>query len=1572
MAGESEVGGGNGVGSAADISDAGVGAIIFAWALGVFARTVLKGVFPVPHTALLLVLGIIVGLILVFADDAGDTGLGTSLVQIRYIPPMIIFFAALSIPIFNTALHLDVNMFMREVWHVSVVAVIGATVAALLTALFAHYMLPYGWDWYTALYFGAICSATDPVAVVAKLREKGSCMRLSILVEAEALLNNALMVVLFSIFFNASAAIHDISGGFFVVQSIRLLGGGVVLGICVGAISASIIGYILEDPVSELSVVIVAGYAAFLLGDATPLHVSGVTALITCGLYLSVYGMPRISLSVQRPLTELWGLMSFLARTLVFFLAGLAATEQAYGDSGAPHVTGADWGYMIALYLWVYLSRAIAMAVCYPALRWGCFADSASAETETDLRHMAALWWCGVRGILALTLALLVQQNVELPEAAGNRIMFHVCGLVALGLLINGGALWPVLRLIGMDRSAGDELASEVFARACAAIEAKLEQVAEELKQDRFLGDADWPIVWRYIPVMTAHSYWHRIRYGTIMLANGEEQFNSAGDGGGAGGARGRLAPLWGVLRRIGRGLLFVRAAADLASASKFAHLPPRLRDVWQRFHRIYGMQQEPLWALGSEEFDAMLETNVNAEHGNERYRSLDGTVHMPQGPGRSRSSFTKGESGGGGGGGTPGLPKRFLGRGLDDSRKTAPSNSAAGSGVRRTVTASPLGSQEGLDKRAEGGAEGGAAMERQQSGGSDHAGSTHSTPGKKLTASMSAASFMTTPNALVRGSSGGGGGGGGIGSSGHLGSLGHHQSLHLLGPHPDASLKELRLLKDSAASAREKLKRVEEQLRAAERSAEKSLAARTPVRGAGAAAAAGREGEDGGSLSGSRPGRGGSGHRKGKAPKQLEDRGDSISPTPDALHDHPHIFNSNASRAARRSTAAQAEFDMQQLAEARLRFITAVKANYVINYKSGWLTTSGLRVLQDNADEQLDKGNANEPLGEWDRLRVSFTLPDYQVTVANALRHTPFLGQIVGGWVFEKLAFVFMLAKNFILAHEGIDMTDLLPEGAAAQRLAQVSARFMLHRHREVVEELMRGGFINEREGEALLHRNAVSHTLLHDHPYADHLPPRTVLLSKVPFLRQLNDEDLKRIVEDESCCSEQFHGSNVVLIRNGAQTVAQGPNKSSGAAGWYYIVRGTVHMISENPVKGRRQQVLHAGAVFGMTDQMLGRPFRGAYTTASFVHVFYFDKDRLLAEAARCDDLNRSLWRTVGVTVLRKFVGFNRMRLNELHKLVYSSEFVDLSRAGVGEETSEVALRVEQIRARMTASSSVGGMRHGSISGSTGDAGTPTSAAAAAADDGAIHIKKMSRDPSGTSLKQALRQMGLYEGDFDDYLQGQQRHAHVASGGSVAGSGSSGGIAQARSPPMLQGPKAAAHTSLKIVDVDASYYVLLVTGQLLPRPATDTAPAVEAQDAPCLLTDVEGRLVVTTATKLFLIPVSAISRVRSRLAGDPARGLRAEDSLGALKDHAIHRARAADLDALNSLDAAGLGRSPNLGPVLGPSGPSATISPTSASSQMFGEGLDVSSGGPPLLPHHRHHVVSQHHRPLPQVQWQ
>jgi NhaP-type Na+/H+ or K+/H+ antiporter len=47
----------------------------------------------------------------------------------------------------------------------------GVVVQFLLIALCAKYFFPYGWSWPEAFLFGAMMSATDPVAVVAVLQE---------------------------------------------------------------------------------------------------------------------------------------------------------------------------------------------------------------------------------------------------------------------------------------------------------------------------------------------------------------------------------------------------------------------------------------------------------------------------------------------------------------------------------------------------------------------------------------------------------------------------------------------------------------------------------------------------------------------------------------------------------------------------------------------------------------------------------------------------------------------------------------------------------------------------------------------------------------------------------------------------------------------------------------------------------------------------------------------------------------------------------------------------------------------------------------------------------------------------------------------------------------------------------------------------------------------------------------------------------------------------------------------------------------------------------------------------------
>lgn len=50
-----------------------------------------------------------------------------------------------------------------------------AVLASFLTAVFSMNVFNYGWDWYVSMLFGATVSATDPVAVVALLKELGQC-----------------------------------------------------------------------------------------------------------------------------------------------------------------------------------------------------------------------------------------------------------------------------------------------------------------------------------------------------------------------------------------------------------------------------------------------------------------------------------------------------------------------------------------------------------------------------------------------------------------------------------------------------------------------------------------------------------------------------------------------------------------------------------------------------------------------------------------------------------------------------------------------------------------------------------------------------------------------------------------------------------------------------------------------------------------------------------------------------------------------------------------------------------------------------------------------------------------------------------------------------------------------------------------------------------------------------------------------------------------------------------------------------------------------------------------------------
>jgi len=76
--------------------------------------------------------------------------------------------------------------------------VLGSTA---LSGVTMFYILGYGatpdFSMSAALLFGAIASATDPVAVVALLKELGASKRLATMIEGESLLNDGTAMVIF-------------------------------------------------------------------------------------------------------------------------------------------------------------------------------------------------------------------------------------------------------------------------------------------------------------------------------------------------------------------------------------------------------------------------------------------------------------------------------------------------------------------------------------------------------------------------------------------------------------------------------------------------------------------------------------------------------------------------------------------------------------------------------------------------------------------------------------------------------------------------------------------------------------------------------------------------------------------------------------------------------------------------------------------------------------------------------------------------------------------------------------------------------------------------------------------------------------------------------------------------------------------------------------------------------------------------------------------------------------------------------------------------------------------------------
>jgi CPA1 family monovalent cation:H+ antiporter len=324
--------------------------------------------------------------------------------------------------LFEAALSIHWRRLSRDIAPVLLLSTLGVVISAAVVA--GGLMRLAHWPVKAAAVFGVLIAATDPIAVLAMFKDAGVKGRVRLLVESESLFNDGAAAVLFALVLSWSqpgAVAQDVAT---VLRSVALMtGGGIATGFLVGAAAILIAGRT-DDHLVEATLTSVAAYGSFLIAEH--LHCSGVLSTVAAGLLLGNLGVLReeedrnaLSSGGRAFVIELWEFVAFIANSLIFLLIGLKVA--------AIHFSSLEPATLALALGLVVLARAVAV---YP-LCW-LFHASRWAISPAE-QH--ALWWGGLRGALALALALSLPDSFPLhDEILVTAFAVVVFSVVAQGL----------------------------------------------------------------------------------------------------------------------------------------------------------------------------------------------------------------------------------------------------------------------------------------------------------------------------------------------------------------------------------------------------------------------------------------------------------------------------------------------------------------------------------------------------------------------------------------------------------------------------------------------------------------------------------------------------------------------------------------------------------------------------------------------------------------------------------------------------------------------------------------------------------------------------------------------------------------------------------------------------------------------------------------------------------------------------------------------------------------------------------------------------------------------------------
>ena len=385
---------------------------------------------PVPYTVFLVILGMFLG-------SLARQDIGLNFLLDFQLTPDLVLYLFLPVLIFESAINLDARSLMKDIAPILVLAIPALVISTTIVGLGLWFIEDFNIIY--ALIFGALISATDPVAVISLFKELGAPHRLTVLVEGESLLNDATAIVLFNILLGISIwgqfGVFDFYVA--VAEFLKVFFGGLGVGIIIGIVTSELLNRIHANISGYLIMSIVVAYSSFAISEHI-MHLSGVMEVVSSAITLGLLGANRIPQREKETVDETWDILALVCNSLLFLLVGLSVDVSLLFS----HLDT----IFVAIVL-VLVARAAGIYTLVPS------AVSIFKLPNISMREKHIMWWGGLKGGLAIAIVLSIPTTMPGRET----LIYVTLGVVIFSLLVNASTVRPLMRKLGFDKFTDQE-----------------------------------------------------------------------------------------------------------------------------------------------------------------------------------------------------------------------------------------------------------------------------------------------------------------------------------------------------------------------------------------------------------------------------------------------------------------------------------------------------------------------------------------------------------------------------------------------------------------------------------------------------------------------------------------------------------------------------------------------------------------------------------------------------------------------------------------------------------------------------------------------------------------------------------------------------------------------------------------------------------------------------------------------------------------------------------------------------------------------------------------------------------